>query len=139
MQGVRSLLLLVALRSPWMPRRHSCRRKVGQAPGLSVFRGTFDAAGSAAFDFYGANRIGGDLYANCLLALKPDTGERVWHFKALRHDLWDRALPAPPALVEVVRHGKRVDAVAHQVGACVSIRAGDGAAVVSGPPGHQIR
>jgi quinoprotein glucose dehydrogenase len=68
--------------------------------------------GSASFDFYGANRAGDNLFANCLLALKADTGERVWHFQFVRHDVWDRDLPAPPALVQVKRDGRLIDAVA---------------------------
>ncbi len=72
----------------------------------------FVPTGSAAFDFYGANRAGDDLFANTLLALKADTGERVWHFQAVRHDLWDRDFPAPPNLVTLKRDGRLVDAVA---------------------------
>src|SRR5256886_1014087 len=68
--------------------------------------------GSAADDFYGANRVGDDLFANSLLALKAETGERVWHFQFVRHDIWDRDLPAPPNLVTVRRNGRMVDAVA---------------------------
>ncbi len=73
-----------------------------------VFAGT----GSAAFDFYGGNRAGDNLFANCLLALKADTGERVWHFQTVKHDIWDRDLPAPPSLVTVRRDGRLIDAVA---------------------------
>ena len=72
----------------------------------------FAATGSAAFDFYGANRTGDDLFANCLIALKAETGERVWHFQGVRHDLWDRDFPAAPSLVTVRRDGHLVDAVA---------------------------
>lgn len=68
--------------------------------------------GSAAFDFYGANRIGNDLFADCLLALDAETGKRIWHFQGVRHDLWDRDFPAPPALVTVTHDGKKIDAVA---------------------------
>src|SRR5580704_4155357 len=68
--------------------------------------------GSAAFDFYGANRLGDDLFANCLIALNAETGERIWHFQGVRHDLWDRDFPSPPTLVTVKRDGKEVDAVA---------------------------
>ena len=68
--------------------------------------------GSAAFDFYGGNRLGDDLFANCLIALKADTGERIWHFQGVRHDIWDRDFPSPPTLVTVQRDGKEVDAVA---------------------------
>jgi quinoprotein glucose dehydrogenase len=68
--------------------------------------------GSAAFDFYGADRIGDDLFANCLLALNAETGERIWHFQGVRHDLWDRDFPSPPVLLTVTRDGKKIDAVA---------------------------
>jgi quinoprotein glucose dehydrogenase len=68
--------------------------------------------GSAAFDFYGGDRLGDDLFANCLIALNADTGERIWHFQGVRHDLWDRDFPAPPVLLTVDHDGKKVDAVA---------------------------
>jgi quinoprotein glucose dehydrogenase len=68
--------------------------------------------GSAAFDFYGADRLGDDLFANCLIALNAETGERIWHFQGVRHDLWDRDFPAPPVLVTAKRDGKDVAAVA---------------------------
>ena len=72
----------------------------------------FVPTGSAAFDFYGANRNGDNLFANSLIALRAATGERVWHFQSVRHDLWDRDFPAPPTLVTVQREGHAVDAVA---------------------------
>jgi quinoprotein glucose dehydrogenase len=72
----------------------------------------FVPTGSAAFDFYGSNRIGDDLFANSLIALNAATGQRVWHFQGVKHDLWDRDFPAPPNLVTVKRNGKLVDAVA---------------------------
>ena len=59
-----------------------------------------------------ANRIGDNLFANCLIALKAETGERIWHFQGVRHDIWDRDFPSPPVLVTVQRDGKEVDAVA---------------------------
>ncbi len=72
----------------------------------------FAATGSASYDFYGANRIGDNLFANTVLALDARTGKRIWHFQGLHHDLWDRDFPAAPALVTVTREGKPVDAVA---------------------------
>jgi quinoprotein glucose dehydrogenase len=68
--------------------------------------------GSASFDFYGSNRIGNDLYANSLLALNAETGERIWSYQTVHHDLWDRDLPTPPALVTVMHDGKETDAAA---------------------------
>jgi quinoprotein glucose dehydrogenase len=68
--------------------------------------------GSAASDFYGANRAGDNLFANSLIALDARTGKRVWHFQAVRHDIWDRDFPSPPSLVTVTHQGRRIDAVA---------------------------
>ncbi len=72
----------------------------------------FIPLGSAAPDFYGGNRIGSNLYANCLLALNAADGTYKWHFQTIHHDLWDRDLPAPPNLITVTKNGKKVDAVA---------------------------
>lgn len=82
--------------------------------GLSVDRErgmVFFATGSAADDFYGANRVGDNLFANCVVALDARTGERRWHFQVVRHDVWDRDLPAPPVLATVRHDGEPVDAV----------------------------
>ena len=68
--------------------------------------------GSAAFDFYGADRIGDDLFANCVIALNAKTGKRIWHFQGVRHDIWDRDFPSPPALFTLKRDGKTVQALA---------------------------
>jgi quinoprotein glucose dehydrogenase len=72
----------------------------------------FVPTGSAASDFYGADRVGDDLFADTMLALDANTGKRVWHFQAVKHDIWDRDFPSPPALVRVKRGRKWVDAVA---------------------------
>ncbi|MBL9134327.1 MAG: PQQ-binding-like beta-propeller repeat protein [Verrucomicrobiales bacterium] len=72
----------------------------------------FVPTGSAAFDFWGGDRLGQNLFANCLLALDAATGRRLWHFQAVHHDLWDRDFPAPPTLVTVRREGRSIDAVA---------------------------
>jgi glucose dehydrogenase len=80
---------------------------------VDVGRGiVYAPTGSSVFDFYGADRVGDDLYANTLLALDANTGKRIWHFQGVHHDLWDRDFPSPPTLLTVVRDGKRIDAVA---------------------------
>ena len=80
---------------------------------LDTARGiVFVPLGSASFDFYGANRPGDNLFANSLVALNAETGKRIWHYQTVRHDLWDRDLPTPPALVTVKRNGRKVDAAA---------------------------
>jgi glucose dehydrogenase len=68
--------------------------------------------GSAAFDFYGGDRVGDNLFANCLIALNAQTGKRIWHFQGVRHDIWDRDFPSAPALLTVKRNGKEIAAVA---------------------------
>jgi quinoprotein glucose dehydrogenase len=69
------------------------------------------ATGSASFDFYGGNRKGQNLFANCVIALDAATGKRQWHFQTTHHDLWDRDLPATPVLASFNLHGKKIDAV----------------------------
>ena len=80
---------------------------------LDAKRGILYApTGSAVMDFYGGDRVGDDLYANCLLALDAATGKLLWHFQGVHHDIWDRDFPAPPALFTMQRDGKPVDALA---------------------------
>ena len=68
--------------------------------------------GSAVSDFYGADRAGNDLFANCLLALDAATGKLIWYFQGVHHDIWDRDFPSPPVLVTVRHNGKMIPAVA---------------------------
>jgi len=72
----------------------------------------FVPTGSASYDFYGGNRIGENLFANSLIALDANTGERIWHFQTVHHDIWDRDLPSPPNLVNVIHNGNEIAAVA---------------------------
>jgi len=72
----------------------------------------FVPTGSATYDFWGGNRLGQNLFADCLLALDAATGKRLWHYQFVHHDLWDRDAPAPPNLLRVKRRGKTIDAVA---------------------------
>jgi quinoprotein glucose dehydrogenase len=69
--------------------------------------------GSATADFYGGDRHGKNLFANCLLALDVRTGKRLWHFQTIHHDLWDNDNVSAPQLVTVRHNGRRIDAVAH--------------------------
>ena len=68
--------------------------------------------GSPAFDFFGGDRKGDNLYANSLVALDAATGAKLWHFQAVHHDIWDYDLPSPPVLLDVTRDGKVIPAVA---------------------------
>ena len=67
--------------------------------------------GSAAFDFYGGDRHGDNLFANSVVALDGETGQRRWHFQTLRHDLWDHDLPVYPNCVSIPKQNGRIDAV----------------------------
>lgn len=67
--------------------------------------------GSPTYDFYGVDRIGQDLYADCLLALDARTGKHLWHFQDVHHDLWDYDLTASPKLLTIKHNGKNVDVV----------------------------
>jgi quinoprotein glucose dehydrogenase len=72
----------------------------------------FAALGTAGFDFYGGDRKGDNLFANCVIALNALTGKRIWHYQLVHHDLWDLDLAAPPALVVVNHKGVPKEAVA---------------------------
>jgi quinoprotein glucose dehydrogenase len=71
----------------------------------------FVPTGSPVFDFYGADRVGDNLFADTLLALDARTGKRLWHFQGVHHDTWDRDFPSPPALLTVRHNGSCVEAV----------------------------
>ena len=92
-----------------------------ERPGVNPWSGfTLDAkhgilfcgTGSAASDFYGADRHGSNLFANCTLAIDARTGKRLWHFQEVHHDLWDHDNPCPPVVCQVKRNGKTIEAVA---------------------------
>lgn len=57
--------------------------------------------GSASPDFYGGLRPGDDRYANCVVALRASTGELVWFFQVVHHDLWDYDVASRPELIEI--------------------------------------
>jgi len=67
---------------------------------------------SPTYDYYGADRIGMNLFSDCLLALDARTGKRLWHFQMVHHDLWDYDPTAAPQLLTVRKDGKKIDAVA---------------------------
>lgn len=72
----------------------------------------FAPTGSATPDFYGANRLGDNLFSDSLVAVDARTGDLLWHFQVVRHDLWDKDNPSPPTLVQLERDGRVIDAVA---------------------------
>jgi quinoprotein glucose dehydrogenase len=71
----------------------------------------FVPTGSAAPDHYGGLRLGDNRYANSIVALRASTGQLVWAFQTVHHDLWDYDNASPPALVTVTREDVRIPAV----------------------------
>ena len=92
-------------------------KKIGAAnnwSGLTVDekRGTvYFGTGSPASDFYGGDREGSNLFANCVVALNAASGKLKWYYQTIHHDLWDRDEPCPPNLTTVKQNGKMVDVV----------------------------
>ena len=86
---------------PW------CGQSLDEARGI-----VYVATKTAEPDFYGGARHGMNLFANSVLALNAATGERIWHYQIVHHDLLDKDLPCPPILLSVTHRGQKIDAVA---------------------------
>ncbi len=81
-------------------------------PSVDVERGiVFVPLTSPAYDYYGGDRKGANLFGDSLVALEAATGKRLWHFQVVHHNIWDYDLPAQPNLVTLLRGGKPVPAV----------------------------
>lgn len=68
--------------------------------------------GAAAANYYGADRPGANLFGNSVVAVDAITGKYKWHFQIVHHDLWDYDFPAAPVLVDIVKDGKKIPALA---------------------------
>jgi quinoprotein glucose dehydrogenase len=68
--------------------------------------------GTPTSDYYGGHRPGANLFAESLVCLDSKTGERVWHFQAVHHGVWDYDFPCAPNLIDITVNGKRIKAVA---------------------------
>jgi quinoprotein glucose dehydrogenase len=71
----------------------------------------FVPTGSASPDYYGGLRLGDDKWANSVVALRAKTGELVWGFQLVHHDLWDYDSASPPLLTTIVHDGKKIPVV----------------------------
>lgn len=71
----------------------------------------FIPTGTPRYDFYGGNREGDNLFGNSLIALDAETGERLWHFQTVHHDLWDFDIPVAPKLMTITRNGEEIPVV----------------------------
>ena len=63
-------------------------------------------------DYYGGHRHGDNLFANSLVAVDIDTGERLWHYQFIHHDVWDWDIPCAPILVDITVDGREIKAIA---------------------------
>jgi quinoprotein glucose dehydrogenase len=80
---------------------------------VDVKRGmVFLPVAAPAWDRYGGDRKGDNLFGSSVVALDADTGRRLWHFQLVRHDIWDFDTESPPLLIEVRRGSRRIPAVA---------------------------
>ena len=68
--------------------------------------------GTATNDYYGADRLGDNLYSETLIAVDVETGQRVWHFQAVHHGLWDYDFPTHPNLLDITVEGRNIKAIA---------------------------
>lgn len=80
---------------------------IDSARGIAYF-----VTAAAKDEFYGADRVGNDLYSDCLLALNARSGKLLWYFQNVHHDIWDYDNVAAPMLTTITRSGKKIDAVA---------------------------
>lgn len=71
----------------------------------------FVPTAAPAPNYWGVHRPGNNDYANSIIALRGSTGEVVWHFQTLHHDVWDRDVGSSPILAEIDRDGRKVPAV----------------------------
>ena len=67
--------------------------------------------GAPTSAYYGGHRPGDNLFANSLLALDAETGERVWHFQMIHHDLWEYDNSSPPILGDITVNDRTIKAV----------------------------
>ena len=68
--------------------------------------------GTPTGDYYGGHRLGDNLFAESVVALDIETGQRMWHFQAVHHGVWDYDFPAAPTLVDITVDGRRIKAIA---------------------------
>ena len=63
-------------------------------------------------DYYGGHRHGDNLYSDSLVAVDLETGDRLWYYQFIHHDVWDWDLPCAPILVDITVDGRDIKAIA---------------------------
>jgi quinoprotein glucose dehydrogenase len=79
-------------------------------PERGIYYAVFETAGP--IDYWGGDRIGDNLFSGSIVALDVRTGERLWHYQTVHHDLWDYDLPSSPTLLDVNVDGEIVPILA---------------------------
>ncbi len=72
----------------------------------------FVPTGSPTYDYYAGDRLGANLFGNCVIALDAATGEYRWHYQTVHHDIWDYDLPTAPNLITVKQADETIEAIA---------------------------
>jgi quinoprotein glucose dehydrogenase len=83
---------------------------------------------SPTSDMYGGHRLGANLFSDSLVCIKAETGDRVWHFQTVHHDLWDYDLPAAPVLGDITVNAHQSGRTGHERRVCLCVRPRDGTA-----------
>jgi quinoprotein glucose dehydrogenase len=97
--------------------QHNSAARAGGANAWSVIVAdparnlVFVPTSSPNHDYFGGERLGDNLFADSVVALRADTGRRVWHFQTVHHDLWDYDVASPPILFDWRKDGKTIAAV----------------------------
>jgi len=68
--------------------------------------------GAPTSTYYGGDRKGDNLFANSVVAIDAETGKYIWHFQTIHHDIWDYDLPTSPGLIDIVKDGQKIPALA---------------------------
>src|SRR5580698_2186454 len=68
--------------------------------------------GGPAANYWGGDRKGNNLFANAVVAVEIETGKLKWFFQTVHHELWDYDLPPEPLLIDIVKDGRKIPALA---------------------------
>jgi quinoprotein glucose dehydrogenase len=68
--------------------------------------------GSPAGNYFGGTRPGNNLFSDSIVAVDANTGKYLWHFQTIHHDIWDYDMPGAPSLIDIVKDGKKIPALA---------------------------
>ena len=88
------------------------RQRLVDAAGDNELGHVYLPTGTVTNDYYGANRLGDNLFSESIIAVDVETGQRVWHFQAVHHGLWDYDFATHSNLVDITVDGREIKALA---------------------------